>query len=120
MANILVVDDSGAMRKAIKTVLTRAGHTVIAEAQSGAQAYIEYKKYRPEIVTMDIGMPDGNGLEAAEKILGSFPHAKIIFITAEQSLDVITKAAQLGRIFYIIKPITVDKVLNVLEKALNT
>ncbi len=71
MANILIVDDAKIMRTNLKTILTRAGYSIVAEASNGAQAIEEYKKFKPDLVTMDIVMPEMSGIEAASKIVSS-------------------------------------------------
>lgn len=119
MARILVVDDASIMRKNLKTILSEAGHTIIAEASNGSQAYVEYMKYKPDLVTMDITMPYMNGIDTLKKILEDYPDAKIIIISSTNNNKIILEAIQSGAKNYIIKPFMVDKVLDVVNQVLN-
>ena len=64
MAKVLVVDDSGVMRRNMKTIITTAGHEVISEAGDGEAAFKAYERHKPDLITMDITMPEKNGIEA--------------------------------------------------------
>lgn len=72
MAKILIVDDSQTIRRLLKDMLTSAGHYVVGEADNGVKGYMEYVRYKPDIVTMDLDMPTMNGLTAMSKILAPF------------------------------------------------
>lgn len=78
---VLVVDDSGFMRKRIVEILRSAGHFVIGEAKSGDEAVELYGKLSPDLVTMDITMREMDGITAAKQILSTDPHANIVFLT---------------------------------------
>lgn len=119
MANILIADDSIIMRKNLKSIFTRAGHNIVAEASNGQQAYALYEKSMPDIVTMDITMPVMDGIEAVKKIIGSFPDAKIIVISALDQKRMVFQALECGAKYYIIKPVTEEKVINALEEILS-
>lgn len=118
MAKILIVDDSMIMRRNLKTILTQAGHSIIAEATNGKEAFIEYEKQMPDLVTMDITMPIMNGIEAVKKITSKFPEAKIIMISALDQRNMVFEALENGARHYIIKPVTPDNVLEVLDTVL--
>ena len=118
MAEILIVDDSMIMRRNLKTILTQAGHSIIAEASNGKEAFIEYEKHMPDLVTMDITMPIMNGIEAVKKIRCKFPEAKIVMISALDQRNMVFEALKNGAKHYIIKPITPDNVLAVLDTVL--
>ncbi|MDP4145178.1 MAG: hybrid sensor histidine kinase/response regulator [Bacillota bacterium] len=120
MANILVVDDSLIMRKNLKVILTEHGHTVIGEATNGLQAYKEYERLHPDLVTMDITMPVMDGIKAVEKIMKSFPEAKIIMVSGLDQKKMVFEALKNGAKHYIMKPITPDKILYVLNLVLNS
>ncbi|MFZ5969605.1 MAG: hybrid sensor histidine kinase/response regulator [Bacillota bacterium] len=119
MARILVVDDSIIMRKNLKTLLTQAGHTVVGEASNGLQGHLEYGKLKPDLVTMDITMPVMDGIQAVDKIIRDFPEAKIIMISALDQKHMVFKALKSGAKHYIIKPITFDKVMRVIDEVLD-
>jgi len=78
---VLVVDDSGFMRKRIVEELRQQGHSIVGEAKSGAEAVEMYRSLRPDLVTMDITMRDKDGITAAKEILGEDPDANILFLT---------------------------------------
>lgn len=119
MSNILIVDDSHVMRKNLKTILSQAGHTIVAEAANGAQAYKEYNKHLPDLLTMDITMPLMNGVDALKKIISEFPDAKIIIVSISNNNKVILEAMQCGASNYVLKPFTVEKVIRVINQALH-
>lgn len=118
MARILIVDDSIIMRRNLKTILIQAGHSIIAEATNGKEAFIEYERHLPDLVTMDITMPIMNGIEAVKKIIYRYPEAKIIMISALDQRNMVFEALESGAKHYIIKPITTDNILAVLDTVL--
>lgn len=115
MATILIVDDSTVMRKKIRAMLTQAGHTVVGEADTGQHAIHEYAKLQPEIVTMDITMPNMDGIEAVRKIIESSPNAQIIMLSGEGQKGMVLEAIKNGAKNYIIKPIDERKFLQVIR-----
>jgi len=118
MARILIVDDSLIMRRNLKTILSEAGHTIIAEASNGAQAYLEYKRHLPDLVTLDITMPFMNGVDALKKIIGEYPNAKIVIVSSSSNNKIILEAMQCGAENYVLKPFTVEKVIGVANQVL--
>ncbi len=111
MAKILIVDDSKIVRRNLKTILSKAGHEIIAEAENGMQAYHEYEKYKPDLVTMDITMPLLDGVRAVKKIMTSHPEARIIMVSAIDQKNMVIAAIQNGAKHYILKPFDPDKVI---------
>lgn len=105
MARILVVDDSTVMRKNLRTILTSSGHEVVAEACDGRQASMLYLQFKPDLVTMDISMPNMSGVEAAGEIMKKDSAAKIIMISALNQKQMVFEALKNGAKHYIIKPI---------------
>ncbi len=118
MARILIVDDSLIMRRNLKTILTEAGHAIIAEASNGAQAYLEYKRHLPDLVTLDITMPFMNGVDALKKIIAEYPTAKIVIVSCTSNNKIILEAMQCGAENYVLKPFTVEKVIGVANQVL--
>jgi len=115
MARVLIVDDSAAARKSLQLVLQGLGHAVIGEAANGIQAYGEYERYHPDLVTMDITMPKSDGIQAIERILERFSNAKIIVISSLAQKTMVLKALEAGAKHYIIKPFSPDKVSKVIN-----
>ena len=118
MARILVVDDAKIMRKMIGNLLIKAGHTVVGEAADGGEAHLMYKTHLPDLVTMDITMPGINGIDAVRLIMQDYPKAKIIMVSALAQKNMVFDALQLGAKHYLIKPVTYDSVVTVIQKVL--
>lgn len=118
MSRILVVDDSSIMRRNITTILKKAGHEIVAEAPNGYIAYMEYKKYKPDLVTMDITMPIMNGIDSVKKIIQDFPDAVIIMISGDDQKHKIISAIQSGAKYYILKPFAAEKVVKIINDIL--
>jgi two-component system, chemotaxis family, chemotaxis protein CheY len=93
---VLVVDDSGFMRKRIAEELRSEGHSVVGEAKSGDEAVQLYRTLKPDLVTMDITMRDKDGITAAKEILGLDPAAKILFLTILKDEKYRVEAEKLG------------------------
>ncbi|MEN2774678.1 response regulator [Acetivibrio clariflavus] len=119
MATILIVDDSSMARRNLKNILISEGHTVVAEATNGVQAFVEYEKHKPDLVTMDISMPILNGIDGTKKILLSYPDARIIMVSALNQKLMVLAALQNGAKHYIIKPFAPEKVTEVVNEVLH-
>ncbi|WP_125154764.1 response regulator [Clostridium rectalis] len=119
MANVLVVDDSAIMRVNIRSILKSGGHNVVAEAENADQAYFEYKKFRPELITMDVNMPGMNGIDATKKIIKKFPEAKVIIVSSLEQKNLVVDALEAGAKHYVLKPITSEKLLERIDQVLN-
>lgn len=119
MAKILIVDDSTIVRRNLKTILTRAGHEIVAEAENGLQAYREYENYKPDLITMDITMPLMDGVIAVKKIMNDYPEAAIIMVSAIDQKSMVMAAIENGARHYIIKPFSPEKVLASVDAVLS-
>lgn len=118
MARILIADDSIIMRRNLKSILTRLGHSIVAEATNGEQACNLYNKDEVDIVTLDITMPVMDGIEALKNILSYDPNANVVIISALDQKRMIFHALELGVKYYIIKPVTEEKIVNAINKIL--
>ncbi|RDW17825.1 response regulator [Oceanobacillus chungangensis] len=116
---ILVVDDAAFMRMMIKDILTKNGFEVVGEAQDGAQAVEKYKELSPDLVTMDITMPEMDGITALKNIKAFNPEAKIIMCSAMGQQAMVIDAIQAGAKDFIVKPFQADRVIEAIQKALN-
>jgi len=114
---IMIVDDAIFMRMKLKDILEKNGYEVVAEAQNGAEAIEKYRSERPEIVTMDITMPEMNGIEALKGIKRIDPHAKVVMCSAMGQQAMVMEAIQAGATDFIVKPFETDRVLDSLVKA---
>lgn len=111
MKRILITDDSSIMRRNLNTILTSAGYEVVAEAANGEEALRAYRKFNPDLVTMDITMPIMDGLETVKRMVKEAPDARIIVISAFDQRSMLFEAMENGAKQYLIKPITPDKLL---------
>ncbi|GED30174.1 MULTISPECIES: response regulator [Brevibacillus] len=118
MARILIADDSIVVREYLKVTLERAGHQIVAEATRGTEAFQKYIAYKPDLVTMDINMPEMNGIETVKMIINRFPDAKIIMVSSHGLKPLVFEAVSAGATHYIIKPINEEKLLVTIENAL--
>lgn len=109
MLKILVVDDSLIIRKKISKIVEDLGHQTLDVATNGEEAIEKYKIHNPDLVTMDITMPDMDGITAVKNIMASNPNAKIIMVTSHGQEDMVVKSIQAGAVGYMLKPITEDK-----------
>jgi two-component system chemotaxis response regulator CheY len=118
MANILIVDDAAFMRMMIRDILIKGGHTVIGEAANGLEAIDQYGKLKPDLVTMDITMPEMEGIEALKRIKTDDPKARIIMCSAMGQQGMVVQAIQAGAKDFVVKPFQGDRVLEAVSKAL--
>ena len=116
MKRVLVVDDAAFMRLSLKTTLERNGYEVVGEAENGRRAIELYKILKPEIVTMDITMPDMDGIEALGEIIKFDPKAKVIMLSAMGQETKIREAIILGAKGFIIKPFKEEYLLKAISK----
>lgn len=120
MANVLIVDDSSIARRNLRNILVSGGHTILAEASNGVQAFVEYENHKPDLVTMDITMPILDGIDGVKKILNSYPDAKIIMVSALNQKLMILEALQIGAKHYIVKPFSHEKVIEVVNEVMQS
>jgi len=128
MARIMIVDDAKVMRINLGNMLEKLGHQVVAEADSGYSAVVKYKELEPDIVTMDITMPFEthtsdfdqikDGIDAVKRIKLEFPDAKIVMVTSHGEQEKVIKAIQNGASNYLLKPIKIEKLEEVISKLL--
>lgn len=118
MARILIVDDNAFMRSTIKGVLTQAGFDVAAEAADGAEAVNTYATIKPDLVTMDITMPNMDGVEALKELLKRDPGAKVVMVSAMGQESLVVEAVTAGAVDFVIKPFEPDRVVDAINKAL--
>lgn len=115
---VLVVDDAVFMRMMIKDILSKNGFEVVGEGENGAEAVEKYEELKPDIVTMDITMPEVDGIEAVKEIRKIDPNAKIIMCSAMGQQAMVMDAIQAGAKDFIVKPFQAERVLEALNKAL--
>jgi two-component system chemotaxis response regulator CheY len=114
-ATVMIVDDAIFMRSIMRGIVKDKGFTVVAEAASGIEAMKNLHIYNPDIITLDIILPDSNGLDLLESILAASPHTKVVVCSSIGQDQIIKKAMDLGAKGFIQKPFTPEKVLEVLQ-----
>ena len=118
MARVLVVDDAAFMRKMVTDALTKGGHEVIGEASNGIEAVARYRELRPEVTTLDITMPEKDGLAALQEIIGLDPSARVIMCSALGQESKVLESIKIGAKDFIVKPFKAERVLGAVDKAL--
>ena len=114
--NILVCDDAAFMRMMIKNTLTKGGYNIAGEAENGAKAVEKYKELSPDLVLMDITMPEMDGIQALKEIKKLDPNAKVIMCSAMGQQAMVVESIQAGARDFIVKPSQEDRVLEAVKK----
>lgn len=115
---ILIVDDASFMRMMIKDILTKNGFEIAGEAENGAKAIEKYKETRPDLVIMDITMPEVDGIQAVKEIKKIDPNSKIVMCSAMGQQAMVIEAIQAGAKDFIVKPFQADRVIEAVRKVL--
>lgn len=118
MSKILVVDDAAFMRMMVKDSLTKSGYTDIVEAADGEIACQLFQSEKPDLVIMDITMPNKTGIEALRDMKASDPSAKIIMCSAMGQEAMVVEAIKLGALDFIVKPFKPDRIIQAVSKAI--
>ncbi|MET3682146.1 two-component system chemotaxis response regulator CheY [Alkalibacillus flavidus] len=116
---ILVVDDAAFMRMMIKDILEKNGYEVVGEGENGQDAVNKYKELKPDLVTLDITMPEKDGIQALKEIMGEDGNARIVMCSAMGQQSMVIDAIQAGAKDFIVKPFQADRVLEAIGKALS-
>ena len=116
--NVMIVDDSVLAVRKVEAMLVEMGHRVVGTASTGAEAISAYKKCMPDLVTMDITMPDMDGIQATKAIIAAFPDARIIMATSHGQENMVRDAIRAGAKGYVLKPVKAEKLLASIDKAL--
>lgn len=114
--NILICDDAAFMRMMIKDILTKNGYNVAGEAENGAKAVEKYGELNPDLVLMDITMPEMDGIQALKKIKETDPAALVIMCSAMGQQAMVIESIQAGAKDFIVKPFQADRVLEAVKK----
>lgn len=113
---VLIVDDAAFMRMMIKDILSKDGYEVVGEADNGVKAVEKYKELTPDLVLMDITMPEMNGIDAVKNIKAIDPGAKIVMCSAMGQQAMVIESIQAGARDFIVKPFQADRVLEAVRK----
>lgn len=115
--NVMIVDDAAFMRMKLKDILEKNGYKVVAEAQNGVEAVEKYKAEKPNLVTMDITMPEMDGVDALKAIKAFDPAARVVMCSAMGQQGMVMDAIRSGAVDFIVKPFDSDRVIKALDKA---
>ena len=115
--SILICDDAAFMRMMIKDILTKNGYNIAGEAENGLKAVDKYQETKPDLVMMDITMPEMDGIQALKKIKAADPSANVIMCSAMGQQAMVIESIQSGAKDFIVKPFQADRVLEAVKKA---
>jgi two-component system, chemotaxis family, chemotaxis protein CheY len=115
---VLICDDAIFMRTMLSDILQQAGFDVVGEAETGAQAVDRYRELRPDLVTMDIVMPDMGGIDAVREITRGDPGAKVLMCSAMGQQALVVEAIQAGAKDFVVKPFQPSRVLEAVQRVL--
>ena len=118
MASVLIVDDTLFMRASIKQMLEAKGHTVAGEASNGLEAIERFAAVKPDVILMDITMPDMDGLEALRRIKEIDKNAKVVMCTAMGQQAMVAKAVELGAQQFIVKPFQAERLIAAIDSVM--
>jgi hypothetical protein len=116
--NIMIVDDAAFMRMMIKDILSKNGYNVVGEAENGKKAIYTYSECKPDLVLMDITMPEMDGIQALKGIRANDPNATIIMCSAMGQQAMVIEAIQSGAKDFIVKPFQAERVLEAVKKVI--
>jgi two-component system chemotaxis response regulator CheY len=118
MARILIVDDAVFMRKMVKDALSAAGHEIVGEAANGLEAVARFQELKPDLTTLDITMPEKDGLAALADIMTLDPNARVIMCSALGQESKVMESIKLGARDFVVKPFQAARVQEAVAKAL--
>ena len=116
--NVLICDDAAFMRMMIKDILSKNGYNVVGEAENGAVAVDKYSELKPDLVLMDITMPEMDGIQALKKIKEKDTNASVIMCSAMGQQAMVIESIQSGARDFIVKPFQADRVLEAVKKVI--
>ncbi|MDD3839698.1 MAG: response regulator [Clostridia bacterium] len=116
--NILIVDDAAFMRMMLKDILAKNGYDVVGEAENGAKAFDKYKELEPDLVIMDITMPEVDGIQAVKDIMNYDKNASIIMCSAMGQQAMVIESIQAGAKDFIVKPFQAERVIEAVKKVI--
>ncbi|MEY8291453.1 response regulator [Carnobacteriaceae bacterium 52-44] len=116
---VLIVDDAAFMRIKLKDILEKNNYEVAGEAENGHEAIEKYKELQPDIVTMDITMPELDGVEALKEIKAFDPDASVLMCSAMGQQSMVMDAIRAGALDFIVKPFDTERVIRALDKVGN-
>lgn len=120
MANVMIVDDSDAIRMVLKDILIIGKHKMVSELSSGIEVLKEYSRLKPDIVLLDMAMPKKDGLTVLKEIIEFNPNAKVIMISASDNQETVRECMKAGALAYVLKPFNFQDVIDIINKVVNS
>ena len=114
---VLIVDDAAFMRMMVKDILSKNGYEIVGEAENGMKALEKFQELKPDLVTMDITMPEMDGITAVKEIKKVDPNAKVVMCSAMGQQAMVIEAIQAGARDFIVQPFQADRVLEAIRQA---
>lgn len=116
MKKLLIVDDASVVRLMVKKILNESDFTIVGEAKNGKEAFEKYKELRPDVVTMDLVMPEVDGIQATKDILSFDKNAKIVILSGIDQREMLMQAINAGASSYVVKPFETDRLITALKE----
>jgi len=113
---VIIADDSIITVKKLLVLMEGLGHQVVATASTGREAIEAYRQHRPDLITMDISMPDMDGMEATARIVAEFPAARIMMVTSHGQERMVIDSLDAGAKGYVLKPVRIEKLSDMIAK----
>jgi two-component system chemotaxis response regulator CheY len=120
MTSVLIVDDAAFMRMMIKDILSKQGLEIVGEAENGLEAVEKFRELRPDLVTMDITMPEMDGITALRQILATDSRARVVMCSAMGQQQMVIEAIKAGARDFIVKPFRAERVIEAVTKVINS
>jgi DNA-binding NarL/FixJ family response regulator len=117
VSRILIVDDHPVFRRGLAALLTTDGHDVVAEAATAAESLLELERTRPDIVIMDLGLPDQHGVVATARLVAADPNVRVVVVTAFDDAATVNAALDAGAIGFVVKDSAADQILTAVRAA---
>ncbi len=115
---VIIADDSIITVKKLLVLMEGLGHQVVATASTGREAIEAYRRHRPDLMTMDISMPDMDGMEATAHIVAEFPEARIMMVTSHGQERMVIDSLDAGAKGYVLKPVRIEKLSDMIAKVM--
>jgi two-component system chemotaxis response regulator CheY len=115
---VIIADDSIITVKKLLVLMEGLGHEVVATASTGREAIEAYRQHRPDLLTMDISMPDMDGMEATAQIVAEFPTARIVMVTSHGQERMVIDSLDAGAKGYVLKPVRIEKLSDMIAKVM--
>ena len=112
----MIADDSDSIRKVLKDMVSLGGHELVGEANDGAEAVEKFNTLKPDVLLLDLTMPEKDGLTALKEIKGTNPDAKIIVFSGDDSNETVNECLEAGAVSFIPKPFDFDQVIKILKE----